>query len=247
MSFGTKLVILSFIAEFLQTLLYPVIIYQGNSVRKNARMLSESKGARMGRTGHGESVDILILGDSAACGVGVEYIEDSLVGCLLQTLKTRFQCKWKIMASSGFKTDELSKMLMVNPKESFEIAILTIGINDITAGRSAPRWKKQIINLGQILRKDYKVSTIIFCGIPPIKKLTVIPFPLKQILSLKAYIYNLYLKEVCRSEKGAHFVSHDFPINNETMATDLLHPGKLYYELWAQKISNRLLKIFEKN
>ena len=72
MSFGTKLVILSFIAEFLQTLLYPVIIYQGNSVRKNARMLSEPKGARMGITGNGKSVDILILGDSAACGVGVE-------------------------------------------------------------------------------------------------------------------------------------------------------------------------------
>ena len=59
--------------------------------------------------------------------------------------------------------------------------------------------------------------------------------------------FNLYLKEVCSSEKGVNFVSHDFPINNETMANDLLHPGKLYYELWAQKISNRLLKIFEKN
>ena len=145
--FGTKVVILSFIAEFFQMLLYPVIIYQGHSLRKNVGNLSESKGARAGKIGDGKSVDILILGDSSACGVGVEYIEDSLVGCLLQTLKTIFRCKWKIIASSGLKTGELTKMLMINPKEKFDIAILTIGINDITAGRSAPQWKKQIINL----------------------------------------------------------------------------------------------------
>ena len=81
---------LSVIGEFLKLVFYPILVVQGRIVRKNVIELSEAKGARQGRVGQGKEIRILILGDSSACGVGVEHMRDSLVGQILRFLTKLF-------------------------------------------------------------------------------------------------------------------------------------------------------------
>ena len=52
--------------------LLPVLFVQGTKVRKNTPRLLEASGERQGIVGKGKPLSLLILGDSAAAGVGVE-------------------------------------------------------------------------------------------------------------------------------------------------------------------------------
>ena len=242
--FELKLGILSTLAEILQILLFPILHYQGNKVKKNAKILPEAVGKRSGKIGNGKAISVLILGDSSACGVGVKSIKDSLSGHLLMFLKHEFNCQWKILAKSGIKTVELTDQVRKISHEKFDFAILAVGVNDITARKSAHIWYKDIFELIKILRHDLEVSEIICCGIPPVRKISIFPFPLKQLLSFKAYIFDLCFKKICKRLKGAHFVPHNFPVNKDTMAEDNLHPGKLYYKNWGKKLSEVLLNMY---
>jgi len=60
-------------------LLAPVLIFQGKQVRKNAPRLPEASGPRQGVHGNGnKEFSLLILGDSAAAGVGIKKTIDYL-------------------------------------------------------------------------------------------------------------------------------------------------------------------------
>jgi len=66
--------------------LIPSLIIQGNAVKKNTLRLPEPEGNRQGIIGTGKALSILILGDSAAAGVGVQIQEDALLGAVLNQL-----------------------------------------------------------------------------------------------------------------------------------------------------------------
>lgn len=234
--FGYKIRLLSFFAEMTQKFFRPLFLYQGNKVKRDVKTLPEAEGQRKGMNGKGKKISILILGDSSACGVGVQRMEDSLSGCLVKFLDQKFSCKWRIVAKSGITTNDLTELVKRNRKEKVDFVLLTVGINDITAGKSVKIWREEMLELSQILIRDFLPKKIIFCGIPPIRKLWIIPNPLKQILGLKAFIFDLQLMEICNKSQIGEFVPNDFPVNKSSMAEDFLHPGKLYYYLWARRI-----------
>lgn len=60
--------------------LVPALILQGYRVKKNTPRLAEPQGLRKGVIGQGKALSILILGDSAAAGVGVEDQREALLG-----------------------------------------------------------------------------------------------------------------------------------------------------------------------
>ncbi len=85
-------------------LLLPILFVQGNKVRKNTPRLLEPKGEREGGIGQGKPLSLLILGDSAAAGVGVETQKDALSGAIIQELQNEFFLQWKLHAKTGDTT-----------------------------------------------------------------------------------------------------------------------------------------------
>ena len=79
-------------SRVLQTLLLPILIVQGNMVRKQAIELPEAKGARKGFCGSGEDLSIIFLGASSACGIGVNHLDDALSVSLLHLIKDEYSC-----------------------------------------------------------------------------------------------------------------------------------------------------------
>lgn len=60
--------------------LLPVIVAQGVIVKQRTPKLLEPIGERQGVVGFGQPLSLLILGDSATAGVGVEYQYQALSG-----------------------------------------------------------------------------------------------------------------------------------------------------------------------
>ena len=66
--------------------LAPFLILQGRHVRRITPRLPEPDGARAGQAGSGQPLRLLIVGDSAAAGVGVSTQQDALSGQLIALL-----------------------------------------------------------------------------------------------------------------------------------------------------------------
>jgi hypothetical protein len=88
--------------------LAPVLLVQGRRVRRTALELPEAAGPREGLSGTGAAFSLLVLGDSAAAGVGIATQDEALTGCLVRTLSTERTVQWRLVARSG---DRLSDVL----------------------------------------------------------------------------------------------------------------------------------------
>ncbi len=233
---------LSVYSQILQTLLLPILLFQGWKLRKNIIELPEAMGERHGAVGDGHNIALIFLGDSSACGVGVSHLNEALSGKLLKILTPKYSCNWKVCAKSGLMTSDLCNLILKDEKRKFDIASVCIGMNDITDGKSVEAWMRDLSNLHKIIIDKYEVSQILFSGIPPVRKLTQIPYPLLYILSLKAFIFGKALKEFCENSRECCFVDIDLPVTTKTMAIDGFHPNEAFYQNWAERLSAAILK-----
>ena len=233
---------LSIYSQILQTILLPLLLFQGWKLRKNIIELPEAAGTRRGTIGTGDKLGLIFLGDSSACGVGVSHLNEALSGKLLKILSQKYSCVWEVFAKSKLMTPELTALISNEDERKFDIAIVCIGMNDITDGKSVEAWMRDILRLRKVIIKKYDVSEIIFSGIPPVRKLTQVPHPLLHILGLKAFIFGKALREFCLTNKECCFVDIDLPVTSKTMAIDGFHPNEVFYGDWAERISQIILK-----
>ena len=91
--------------------LAPVLVIQGRWVRSRVPKLPEPPGDREGETGSGRRLRLLIVGDSAAAGVGAPHQDEALLGQTVARLAPRFRVAWNLQAESGATTkDALSRL-----------------------------------------------------------------------------------------------------------------------------------------
>mgnify|MGYP002714753692 CR=1 FL=1 len=124
--------------------LIPALIIQGNRVKKNTIKLPEPEGAREGQTGTGKKLSLLIVGDSAAAGVGVDYQDDALLGAILNELKNDFEIEWKLQAKTGDTTSKVIRTLDQIEAKSYDVVVTSVGVNDVTKLMPADVWIKNL-------------------------------------------------------------------------------------------------------
>lgn len=87
----------------------PVLLAQGlYTLLSVSGRLAEPLGGRKGIVGHAKSkpLRILVTGDSAAAGVGVDQQTDALAGQIVHHLQDSFYCEWELHAKSGFTSSD---------------------------------------------------------------------------------------------------------------------------------------------
>ncbi|HMY01436.1 MAG TPA: SGNH/GDSL hydrolase family protein, partial [Agitococcus sp.] len=87
--------------------LAPLLVVQGWYVKRITPRLPEAEGARQGITGQGQRLRLLVVGDSAAAGVGAVHQREALVGQLTAELAAQFEVSWLLIAKTGFTTADL--------------------------------------------------------------------------------------------------------------------------------------------
>ena len=199
-------------SRIMQTLLLPILLIQGNMVRKQAIELPEAKGARKGLCGSGKDLSIIFLGDSSACGVGVDHLDDALSGRLLTSIKDEYSCDWSILAKSKITTRDLIKIIQNEADTKVDVAVICIGMNDITAGKHAESWILELSELTSLLTEKFAAKKMIFSGIPPVRHLKQISQPLHYVLSLKASVFENALDSPPPPAWFDHLVSKTCPV-----------------------------------
>ena len=202
--------------------------------------LPEPEGARQGTSGIGKSLKILILGDSAAAGVGVDHQNMALLGQLVENLCDDYSVSWQLEAVTGAKTECTIHCLDSIKDTEFDVIITSLGVNDVTANVSLSKWLNSQNKLQEKCFGKFKSQLIIVTALPPVAKFPALPQPLRWYLGRRAQQFNRGLKKQVLNNKKVHFLSIGTLEDNNVMASDGFHPGEKVYQKWGKAVSEKI-------
>lgn len=235
------------IYHLLSFIIAPILILQGLYVRRVTPKLPEPDGPRSGAVGTGPKTRVLILGDSAAAGVGVDTQDKALSGRLVETLCKTHEVVWKLLASTGDDSKDILTLLQSVKKESFDSVIVSVGVNDVTSQTRLDVWERNLQSIIDILKEKFNAQFIYLTCLPPMHLFPALPQPIRWWLGIRAKRLNTILEGVIESNQKCVLVRVPLSFdkgsveyveeNKDILAEDGFHPGESTYRLWGTHVA----------
>lgn len=219
----------------------PLIILQGAYTRIVTPRLPEPQGERRGRAGAGPVLRLLIAGDSGAAGVGVIHQRAALSGQLVAALGPSFDLRWELIATSGFTTWNLLRRLEQEPSRTFDVAVISLGVNDVTTAVRVKTWLDQQVTLVKLLVQRFGVKHIILSGLPPMDQMEALPQPLRWLLALRARRFDTARSLALTATLNCEVLPLAISAHPDALASDGFHPGWETYRCWAAALATRIV------
>ena len=223
-------------------LLAPLLIAQGKWTRANTPVLPEPEGSRTGREGTGDNFKLLVLGDSAAAGVGVDHQDMALSGQLVSLLKHEFHLDWELIATTGATTADVLALIPTIKQQAYDAIIVSLGVNDITSGVTRKQWQRQQEVLVQELLTRFATNKIIISQVPPMGSFEALPQPLRWCMGLQTGRFNGIARSTWFEHPVCVFLELPFTLTPNLMASDKFHPGEGAYRIWAKSLAECILE-----
>jgi lysophospholipase L1-like esterase len=217
--------------------LAPVLLTQGLYVRRVTPRLPEPPGERSGMSGTGPPLRVLIAGDSAAAGVGADTQSCALSRQLAANLASQYCLRWRLVARTGNTIRDAIGQLDAEPRETFDAAVVSVGVNDVTGGTRTRVWLDGQRRLVDLLERKYGVRQILLSAIPPMHAFPALPNPLAWYLGARAQHLNRVSGDWSRQSGRCEFVQPSFPLEKGFIAADGFHPGPGAYSLWGAHLA----------
>lgn len=222
--------------------LSPLLLAQGLYVRRTAVRLPEAAGLREGVAGQGEPLALMILGDSAAAGVGAESQHEALSGQLAIRLSGRFRLSWRLWAETGRTSRDILAVLQRAPAQPIDVVLTSVGVNDVTSGMRLAAWLEQQAGIVGLLKSKFDARRIIVSALPPMQHFSALPQPLRWVLGRRAARFNAALADALRDDPVCRMLPIEFPFEPAFLASDGFHPSAAAYALWAEQAAALMLE-----
>lgn len=258
-------------------LLAPIYLYQGRKVKRDTVRLPEPAGERHGsidlqafnsiaNSQNEQTLNVMVVGDSAAAGVGTQTQQEALVGRLIPALQQQpfiqaqfATLNWSLQATTGHTSFDILRRLYILPvpQQPIDVMVLSVGVNDTTANISVNKWKNQLDDIIAIAQRKFSVKVLIFSSLPPMAQMPALPAPLNGFIGAKATKLDEVLQQVCAQHGGVYYMAADFvqmaeahangaPIDAAAMfASDGFHPSSLTYGYWAQQLATLIAALLD--
>ena len=221
--------------------LAPILAAQAVWVRTIADFLPEPPGDRSGVVGQGPDLRMLIFGDSSAAGVGAPHQNDALCGRLAAKLGSHVRLDFTLEAKTGRTTQDALKILQAMPDRPFDLALVVLGVNDVTRATPVSTWVRQRRRLHDALREQFGVRWIVATGLPPMGQFPLLPNPLRWILGQQAQRFDAALAQIC-TENVMH-APLPAAFDPVLVASDGYHPNAQAYQIWADGLAAAILAL----
>lgn len=227
----------------LMTLLGPVFWLQAKYVRRVTPRMPEPPGSRSGVCGSGPLVRVLVVGDSAAAGVGAASQDEALCGQLIRRLGKHRTIAWRLLAMNGLDSPGLVQMLENAPSERFDVVVVSMGANDVSSMRPPSEWLTWQDRLAHVVDRRFQPDLLVHSAVPPMHAFTAIPQPLRWFAGRWAQEMNRLLSGVLIGKESWRTMHWHPQMPPEVgLAMDGYHPGPQGYALWAQGLSEHILQ-----
>lgn len=222
-------------------LVLPLVIH----TRRTALRLPPAEGAQSGFVAAGqggEPLRLLLIGESTVAGVGVEAQESALAGCLARALATRLErpVAWRACGENGITAGEAcERLLPLALNEPADLVVVVFGVNDTTHLSSLARWEGSLRALSRGL--SARGERVVFTGVPPIQHFSALPWPLRQLLGLRAGLLDSELRRISAEER-AQYARLELRFAAEYLARDGYHPSALGYQVWGEGLAELITR-----
>ncbi|WP_122897679.1 SGNH/GDSL hydrolase family protein [Acinetobacter sp. B51(2017)] len=223
--------------------LLPLLVLQGQRVKRNTLRLAEPEGARQGCIGQGRPLSILIVGDSAVAGVGVEQQDQALLGQLLACLQDHYQVTYQLHAKTGRTTAQLIRAVQALSIQKVDVVITSVGVNDVTRLMPVSLWMQQQKRLYAVIQNKFNPQLILAASVPPMHLFPALPQPMAWLLGEYAKQMNQQLQAYVHSQSQMLYLDDDleqYQAMNLTMAKDGFHPSQEIYAFWARAMAEKI-------
>ncbi len=232
------------IDELIALALAPLLLAQGRRARQLAQELPEAAGPRCGRCGSGSAaLRVLLVGDSAVAGVGVATQDEALAGQLARSLHAVLPdsaIQWRVVARSGVTTREALAMLAAAEPGEFDIAVVALGVNDLTSRVGVAAWLAGMEALIAQLRTRWGVTTVWLSGLPPMHRFPLLPQPLRWYLGRRSRHFSSSLGAWVSRRPGLHYVPLPDSTDPSLIASDGFHPGPGACVIWGRELARSI-------
>jgi lysophospholipase L1-like esterase len=239
------------VVRLIKPVLAPVLIAQAKRLRRVALELPEPTGQRHGVATYADAIaqprplSLLIAGDSSAAGVGAETQDDALASQLAVALAERIQrdVHWHLIAKTGLTSIGLLNLLSSQTLPAVDVAVIIIGVNDITHNVAVGHALRARSRIVRMLRAITGARHILFPGLPAVERFPLLPQPLAWYGGAQARRNNDLQARWAAHPRRSAFVSH-VPMDGFThpklMAEDGFHPSPMLYAMVAAHFAETL-------
>lgn len=234
------------VVKLIKPVLAPVLRAQAKRLRKVALEMPEPEGLRSGLIEHfsatASPLSILIVGDSCAAGVGAATQHDALALPIARTLASRLErhVRWHLIAQTGLTSQGLLELLRVSPLSPADVAIVIIGVNDISNDMPLPLAIRRRQEIVRLLMMRAGIQHAVFPALPEVERFPLLPQPLAWYGGVTARQNNALQLRWAEHPRRKNIVSHiDMHglMHPSLMAADGFHPSPPLYEKTAQRIA----------
>ena len=220
----------------------PVLLVQARRLRRDTPRLADAAGPWSGSLDAPPSaagsapLQLLVLGDSTAAGVGVGSQLDALPGNLARSLSAHYRrgVHWTAVGENGATArDLLDRFMPAATAEPYDVVFLTIGANDALGIRSRTAFGRDIRELLRRLRAASPDATIMMSSLPAFFRFELLPEPLRSSLYRHSRSLESAARAIVSATPGAFMSPPPPPYTEGFFATDLFHPSAVGYRDWA--------------
>lgn len=226
----------------LKLALSPLLVAQALHTRRRVPVLPEASGARRGSVGEGPPLQLLVLGDSSAAGVGVARQREALAAPLARRLAadTGTRVHWQLVARSGVTTAQALALLRAHASLQADVAIVVSGVNDVVEQVPSHRAVQAREALADELRNRHGVRHVVFAALPPVHQFPALPRPLRWIAGADARRHDRALAAWAATRSDVSHADFGLQLNRGVMAHDGFHPGAPAYRQCATMLARHV-------
>jgi lysophospholipase L1-like esterase len=229
-----------------KAVLAPLLYLQAGRLRRTVVELPAAAGAREGITGRGDvRLRLLIAGDSSAAGVGAATQDDALAGRLSQELARLLggSVAWQLVAAIGARSEDVLHLLMHARLAPADVAVVVVGVNDITKEVPLPHALRKRGEIATLLRTRIGVGHVVFPAVPDMEQFPALPQPLAWYAGRHARRNNAAQAAWAEGRAGVTHVAMDGVMDPALMADDGFHPAAGLYAKVAQRLAGHITEI----
>ncbi len=223
----------------------PVLLPQGRRLRRETPRLPDAPqpwrgsvegGGAGDRGAASRPLNVLVIGDSTAAGVGVDHADLGLGRRLAEALAahTGRPVHWRAAGRNGATAGDLVRHFLTPAlADPTDLVFLTVGANDALALRSARAFRRDIRRIIERTFAAHPDAALLMSSLPAFFRFQLLPDPLRRSL----YRHSQALEREARTLVAAHPRSHMSPppppYTDGFFATDEFHPSAIGYKDWA--------------
>jgi lysophospholipase L1-like esterase len=227
------------LTALLPWLCVPVLFLLGQKVRARTVRMVPPPGPITGKiNGKGETLRLLVIGDSSAAGVGANHTSECLGPVIAENLNraTGQPVEWRMAGSNSAIASELRDHVIPHlPHENWTHILFTVGTNDAKNFVTARGFTKGFGGLIYALKAKFPDARLVWSPIIDMEKMpTLTPF-LARMLNIRARLLNAIGTDLCRERYA--IAADPLPISiGDGFAADGFHANGKAYKVWADHV-----------